>query len=108
MRLRPALEGAVVVHPAGRAQACVAAVALDVGEGVAGREIPCRGIAIPVVPDHSAGEVPVIVVCDDILDAVKPKNCPVAFVLVIHAAGIDSVTDNMVLMVADLQNDPTT
>jgi hypothetical protein len=28
-------------------------------------------------------------------------------VLVIHAAGIDSVTDNMVLMVAGLQHDPT-
>ena len=61
-----------------------------------------------MVPDHSAGEVPVIVVCDDILDAVKPKNCPVAFVLVIHTAGVDLVADNMVLMVADLQNDPTT
>ena len=107
VRLRPALEGPIMVHPAGRGQACVAAVAVDVGEGVARGEIPCRGVAIPVVPDHSAGEVPVFVFRYNVLDAVEPKNCSVAFVLVIHAAGIDLIADNMVLMVADLQNDPT-
>ena len=105
-RFRPALEGAVVVHPAGGRQAGVGAVAVDVGKGVAGREIPRRGIAVSVVPDHAAGEVPVFVVGHDVLDAVEPEKRAVAFVLVINTAGVDLVADNMVLMVADLQNDP--
>ena len=79
---------------------------MDVGKGVAGREVPRRGIAVSVVPDHAAGEVPVFVVGHDVLDAVEPEKCAVAFMFGIHTAGIDVVTDDMVLVIAGLQHDP--